>query len=67
MAIALDIAMAMDMANHFYKLDNVCTLTPVGEYRKYQYSVSGVPSGALGNSSDLMLVFSCTPLLSSRY
>ena len=36
MAIALDIAMAMAKAYHFYRLDNVfvCTLTQVGEYRK---------------------------------
>ena len=35
---------------------------------KYQHSVSGIPSGcALGNSLNLMLVFPCTPLLSSRY
>ena len=46
----------------------VCTLTRVGEYRKYQHSVSGVPLGcALGNSLELMIVFPCTPLLSSRY
>ena len=45
MAIALDMAMAMD---------NVFTLTQAGEYRKIQ---------AFG----LMLVFSCTPFLSSRY
>ena len=39
-----------------------------GSTGKYQHSVSGVPSGcALGNSLDLMLVFPCTPLLSSRY
>ena len=36
MAIALYIAMAMALAklHHIYKLDNVCTLTRVGEYRK---------------------------------
>ena len=39
-----------------------------GSTGKYQHSVSGVPSGcALGNSLDLMLVFPCTPLLSSMY
>ena len=36
--------------------------------RKYQHSVSGVTSGcALGNSLNIMLIFSCTPLLLSRY
>ena len=54
--------------HHFYKFDIVCTLTRVGEYRKYQHSVSVIPSGcAIGNSLDLMLVFPCTPLLLSRY
>ena len=39
-----------------------------GSTGKYQHSVSEVPSGcALGNSLDLMLVFPCSPLLSSRY
>ena len=45
---------------HFYKLDNVCTLTRVGDYRK-------IPSFGLGSSLDLILVFSYTPLLLSRY
>ena len=53
--------------HHFY-LDKVCTLTLVREYRKIPASVLGVPSGcALGISLNLMLVFLCTPLLSSRY
>ena len=39
-----------------------------GSTGKYQHSVSGIPLGcALRNSLDLMLVFPCTPLLSSRY
>ena len=38
----------------------------LGSTKKYQHSV--VPSGCtLANSLDLMLVFPCTPLLSSRY
>ena len=39
MAIALDIAMAMDMARAsslFLNLDSVCILTQLGEYRKIQ-------------------------------
>ena len=66
MAIALDIAMAVAMAklHHFYKLENVFTLTRVGEYRKIP--VFGLRS-SLGNSLNLMLVFPCTPLLSSMY
>ena len=62
MAFTLDIAMTMAMLqlHHFYKLDNVCTLTRVGEYRK-------IPAFGLWSSLDLMLVFPCTPLLSSRY
>ena len=40
----------------------------LGSTGKYQHSVLGVPSGcALGNSLYLMLVFPCTPLLSSMY
>ena len=48
MAIALDIAMAMAMAkfHHFYKSDNVCTLTRLGEYRK-------IPAFGLGSSLGL--------------
>ena len=39
-----------------------------GSAGKYHHSVSGVPLGcAVGNSLDLLLVFSCTPLLSPRY
>ena len=38
-----------------------------GSTGKYQHSVLGVPSGcALGSSLNLMLLFSCSPLLSSR-
>ena len=48
MAIALDIVMAMAMtkASPLYSLDNVCTLTRVGEYRK-------IPSFGLGSSLGL--------------
>ena len=39
-----------------------------GSIGKYQHSVSGVSSGCpLENSLDLMLVFPCTPLLSTMY
>ena len=55
MAIALDIVMSVPRQEE-------------ESTGKYQRSVSGVPLGcALGNSLDLMLVFPCTPLLSSRY
>ena len=48
MAIALDIAVAMAMAkvHQFDKLDNVCTLTRGGEYRK-------IPAFGLGSSLGL--------------
>ena len=43
-------------------------MTPVGEYRKTPAFGLGISLGpAPGNSLNLMLVFSCTSLLSSKY
>ena len=47
MTIALDIAMAMAKAPSLYKLDNFCTLTRVGEYRK----IPAFPSSHQGTDS----------------
>ena len=52
--------MAMLKLHHFYKLDNVCTLTQLGEYRK-------IPAFGLGISLNLMLVFPSIPLLLFGY
>ena len=67
MAIALDIAMAMAKAYHFYKLD-VCTLTQVGEYSlapKLWESCILTP-GPLKRGSRAILGITLTPWPSSQ-